>query len=94
MALIDRFLARAVKRGRLTVIHPDGRRATLGAADPDIRDVTIRFADHAAERRILADPGLGAGEMYMAGRLAVEQGDVEEVRVVWHARHGDRGGTR
>ncbi len=93
MALIDRFLARAVKRGRLTVIHPDGRRATLGAADPDIRDVTIRFADRAAERRILADPGLGAGEMFMAGRLIVEEGDVwDMVRLFKASNAWERGG--
>jgi cyclopropane-fatty-acyl-phospholipid synthase len=93
MALIDRFLARAVKRGRLTVIHPGGRRAELGSADPAIRDVTIRFADRAAERRILADPGLGAGEMYMAGRLVIEQGDVwDMVRLFKASNPFERGG--
>ena len=93
MALIDRFLARAVKRGRLTVIHADGRRAVLGAADPDIRDVTIRFADRAAERRILADPGLGAGEMFMAGRLLVEQGDIwDMVRLFKASNAWEHGG--
>ena len=76
MALIDRFLARAVKRGKLTVIHPDGKRATFGASDPELPDVSIRFADRAAERRILSDPGLGAGEMFMEGRLLVEEGEV------------------
>ena len=93
MALIDRFLARAAKRGRLTVIHPDGKRVELGAADPDIRDVTIRFTDRAAERRILADPGLGAGEMFMAGRLVIEQGDVwDMVRLFKASNPYERGG--
>lgn len=76
MALIDHFLARAVKRGTLTVIHPDGKCRTFGAPDPALPDVTIRFTDKAAERAILRDPGLGAGEMFMAGRLVIDQGDV------------------
>ncbi|WP_375390855.1 class I SAM-dependent methyltransferase [uncultured Sphingomonas sp.] len=76
MALIDHFLARAVKRGTLTVIHPDGQHRTFGAPDPALPDVTIRFTDKAAERAILRDPGLGAGEMFMAGRLVIDQGDV------------------
>ncbi|WP_174279150.1 SAM-dependent methyltransferase [Sphingomonas bacterium] len=76
MALLDRFLARAVKRGTLTVIHPDGDRRRFGAPDPDLPDVAIRFTDWAAERAILLDPGLGAGEMFMAGRLLIEAGDV------------------
>ncbi len=76
MALIDHFLARAVKRGELAVIHPDGREVTFGAPDPVLPSVTLRFTDSAAERAILADPGLGAGEMYMAGRMLIEQGDV------------------
>ena len=76
MALIDHFLARAVKRGTLTVIHPDGKRRTFGAPDPALPDVTIRFTDKGAERAILRDPGLGAGEMFMAGRLVIDAGDV------------------
>jgi cyclopropane-fatty-acyl-phospholipid synthase len=93
MALIDRFLARAVRRGRLTVIHPDGARATLGAPDPDLRDVTIRFADRGVARAILADPGLGAGEMYMAGRLLIDEGDVWDlVRLFKASNAWERGG--
>jgi cyclopropane-fatty-acyl-phospholipid synthase len=76
MALIDRFLERAVKRGRLTVVHSDGSRATFGTSDPELPDVTIRFADAGAERAIIGDPKLGAGEMFMEGRLLVEQGEV------------------
>ncbi len=76
MALIDRFLARHVKRGVLTVIHPDGSVASFGATDPQFADVTVRFADKAAERAILSNPGLGAAEIFMAGRLTIEAGDI------------------
>ena len=76
MALIDRFLRRIVKRGELTVIHPDGGRATFGTPDPALAPVTLRFADSGVGRAILRTPSLGAGEMYMDGRLLIETGDV------------------
>ncbi len=76
MALLDLFLARAVKRGRLTVLHHDGRRAAFGRPDPGFPDVTIRFTDAGAVGAILRDPALGAGEAYMNGRLVVDEGDV------------------
>ena len=34
MALIDLFLAKAVKRGTLTVNHADGKTPTFGTPDP------------------------------------------------------------
>lgn len=76
MALIDHFLSRFVKRGALTVIHADGSRRTFGAADPDIRPVTLRFTDKGAANFIARHPDLGAGEAYMDGRMVVEQGDI------------------
>lgn len=76
MALIDMFFGRAVKRGELTVIHPDGTARLFGAPDPELGPVTIRFTSWAAERGILRDPALGAAEAYMEGGLVVEQGDI------------------
>ncbi|AQR74306.1 cyclopropane-fatty-acyl-phospholipid synthase family protein [Sphingomonas sp. LM7] len=75
MALIDRFFARAVERGELTVIHADGTRRSFGAPDSQLRPVTIRFGAGAAAA-ILRDPSLGAAEAYMNGRLTIEQGDI------------------
>ncbi len=76
MSLIDRFLAARVRRGTLTLIRADGSRRIFGTADPDFPDVTIRFTDSGVDGAILRDPGLGAGEAYMDGRLVVEAGDV------------------
>ena len=75
MALIDRFFARAFKRGVLTVIHPDGSRRTFGAPDPAFAPVTIRLARGAAAA-IMRNPGTGAAEAFMDGRLIIEQGDI------------------
>ena len=76
MALIDHFLRRLVRRGELTIIHPDGKRVTFGAPDPTLAPVTLRFADAGVARAILRDAALGTGECYMSGRLLIEQGDV------------------
>jgi cyclopropane-fatty-acyl-phospholipid synthase len=77
MALIDRFLAARVKRGRLTVHHADGKVRTFGTADPAFRDVTIRFADKGAASFIVRNPRLGAGEAYMQGRMTVDNEDIK-----------------
>ena len=76
MPLLDRFLTRAVTRGALTLTHSDGTRRTFGVPDPGFPTVAIRFADWAAERAILSHPSLAAGEMFMAGRLLIDHGDV------------------
>jgi cyclopropane-fatty-acyl-phospholipid synthase len=95
MALIDRFLARAVKRGVLTVHHAGGRIARFGTPDPDYRDVTIRFADAGAASAIVRHPALGAAEMFMDGRLIVEDGDIRDLiellkrNTPWAARTGE-----
>lgn len=81
MALIDRFFARAVKRGQLTIFHADGESRSFGAPDPDLKPVTIRFGPGAAAA-ILRNPSLGAAEAFMDGRLTIEQGDILDLIVL------------
>ncbi|MFM9827547.1 MAG: class I SAM-dependent methyltransferase [Sphingomonas sp.] len=76
MAILDLFLARRVKRGQLTVVHHNGERRTFGTPDGAFPNVTIRFTDKGAAGAIIRDPGLGAGEAYMNGRLVLDEGDV------------------
>ena len=76
MALIDLFLARAVKRGTLTLHRPGIAAKTFGTPDPGFPDVVIRFTDKKVGAAIVADPGLGASEAFMDGRLVMEQGDI------------------
>jgi cyclopropane-fatty-acyl-phospholipid synthase len=79
MPLIDLFLARAVKRGRLTLLRPDAAPATFGVADPDFPDVTLRFTDKRVAWAIARHPSLAAGECYMDGRLILEHGDIRDL---------------
>ncbi len=86
MALIDRFFARAIKRGQLTVIHADGTQQLFGEADAALKPVTIRFGP-GATRRIVRDPSLGAAEAYMDGGIVLEQGDILDMVTLFAANN-------
>ena len=79
MALIDRFLARSVKRGQLTVTHADGSTSIFGSPDPDFPSVALRFADRGVAGRIVRHPALGAAEAFMDGSLIIDQGDIRDL---------------
>ncbi|PTQ13451.1 SAM-dependent methyltransferase [Sphingomonas oleivorans] len=76
MWLLDRMLRRIVRKGELTVIEASGKSHRYGAPDPDRAPVVIRFADAAAPNYIARNPRLGIGEVWMDGRVAIEQGDI------------------
>jgi cyclopropane-fatty-acyl-phospholipid synthase len=91
--ILDRFLAGGVKRGTLEVRRPDGSTAQFGTAAPGFPDVAIRFTSRRAERRILIDPRLGAGEAFMDGGLVVERGDIMQlVQLLRANKPWDKGG--
>ncbi|MEG3124352.1 cyclopropane-fatty-acyl-phospholipid synthase family protein [Sphingomonas sp. GB1N7] len=79
MALIDLFLSRRVKRGQLTVHHADGKTSHFGTPDAAFNDVTMRFTDTGAANFIVRNPGLGAAEAFMDGRLVIEHGDIRDL---------------
>ncbi|MGE7371277.1 class I SAM-dependent methyltransferase [Neorhizobium sp. NPDC001467] len=79
-SLHDLF-SKIIRIGTLTVRGPGGERSYGGGearGGGAGRKVTIRFADEAAERALAADPQLQLGELYMDGRLVVEEGDIYE----------------
>jgi len=93
MAILDRFLARGVKHGVLDVSRPDGSTRSFGTPAPGFPHVAIRLMSKAAERRILADPRLGAAEAFMDGQLVIERGDVMQLVELLRAnKKWDRGG--
>ncbi|VVS96831.1 Cyclopropane-fatty-acyl-phospholipid synthase [Sphingomonas sp. EC-HK361] len=79
MALIDRFFAARVVHGTLKVFHANGTVRNFGTPTDGYPDVAIRFADKGVTGAIIRDPGLGAAEAIMDGRLIVEQGDVRDL---------------
>ncbi len=69
------LVAKIIKIGSLTVRGPLGEE-TFGRGGG--RNVTIRFTDAAAEEELAADPALKLGELYMEGRLLIDEGDIYE----------------
>jgi hypothetical protein len=72
MWLLDKMLRGYVKRGELTVIDHEGQTYRHGKSDAEFRPVTVRIADGRVVRDIVRDPGLGAAEAFMDGRLIVQ----------------------
>ena len=96
MWLLDRGLKRLIRRGELTVIGHDGQTWRYGEPDPECRPVTVRLTDSSTVRRIARDPGLGAAEAFMDGRLVVEEGEILDLvlAIRRNRRWEDRKGTR
>ncbi len=74
--LLDRFLTRGVKQGRLGVVFADGSARTYGVPAGGFPEIVIRFTDDRVPRDIILDPRLGAAEAFIEGRLVIEEGDV------------------
>jgi cyclopropane-fatty-acyl-phospholipid synthase len=74
--LLNRFLSRGVKHGRLGVVFADGSASTFGTPALGFPEIVIRFTDARVPRDIVLDPRLGAAEAFMDGRLLIEEGDV------------------
>src|SRR5262249_48744458 len=64
-----------IKRGQLTVLLP-GRTFTVGQGKPH---VTIRIHDRQAPLALALNPELALGELYMDGRLTVENGSITDL---------------
>ena len=79
MWLLDRGLRRLIKRGELKVTDHRGRIHHYGSPDPELRPVAVRFTDGKAPMQIARDPGLGAAETYMDGRLIIEEGTIYDL---------------
>ena len=87
MWLLDKMLAGYIKRGELTVVDHKGRTYRYGSPDPEFRAVTVRLKDGAVVRDVMRDPGLGAAEAFMDGRLLVEDGDILDLINIVRGSH-------
>jgi cyclopropane-fatty-acyl-phospholipid synthase len=74
--MLNRLLASIVKKGSLTLIAPGRRRTTFGVGTPQ---VTMHLHDRRAVVELALNPELKLGELYMDGRLTVENGDIADL---------------
>ena len=73
-ALLAYVLPKLVQFGNLEVETADGVKRRFG--DGQGPEIAVRFNDRRAEWRVMADPSLALGEMYMDGRLDIVRGDL------------------
>ncbi|UKK84031.1 cyclopropane-fatty-acyl-phospholipid synthase family protein [Sphingopyxis sp. BSN-002] len=76
MSILHPFLSRVIRKGRLTVIDPDGTAEHFGEPAAGFPEVSVRFVTRTAMRRVILDPRLGAGESYIDGDMEVVEGDI------------------
>ena len=91
MALIGSLIGKLLKHGSLTLIQPDGSRATYGPGGG--KALTIRFADRKVAFDIARNPRLGFGEAYMDGRVFIEDGTILDLlELVMGSNRWEEGG--
>jgi cyclopropane-fatty-acyl-phospholipid synthase len=79
-SLLRSFLSRFIRRGSMTFITADGDKFSCG--DGTGEPVRARFLTSDAERRILLNPELALGEVYMEGSFVIEQGSIADALAV------------
>ncbi len=72
---LNDIFRKIIKTGNLTVRSSQGEHRYGNGGG---RKVTIRLVDEQAERELRSDPQLKLGELYMDGRLIIEEGDIYE----------------
>jgi cyclopropane-fatty-acyl-phospholipid synthase len=71
------FLRRLVRKGRLEVISADGVAETFG--DGQGPALGVKIVDRAAERRLMLNPALALGELYMDARVVLTKGGLYDL---------------
>jgi len=72
--LLRYFLQQFIRRGAMTFITASGAKFSCG--DGTGEPVSVRFLTTDAERRVLLNPELALGEVYMEGTFVVENGSI------------------
>jgi cyclopropane-fatty-acyl-phospholipid synthase len=72
MSLIGRFIDQILPVGSITIIGADGKRQTYGPGGG--RHVSVKLHDKRAALDLFRNPRLRLGELYMDGRLTIEEG--------------------
>src|ERR1700712_786424 len=78
--LLRFFLRQYISRGSLTFTTAKGMTFACGDGTGD--PVSVRFLTTAAARRLLFDPELALGEIFMDGSFVVERGTIADVLAI------------
>jgi cyclopropane-fatty-acyl-phospholipid synthase len=78
--LLRYFLQQFIRRGAITFITAKGEKFACG--DGTGPHIFARFLTANAERRLLSNPELALGEIYMEGEFVVENGSIADVLAI------------
>ncbi len=78
--LLRYFLTEFIRRGAMTFTTARGTKFSCG--DGTGEPVSVQFLTTDAERRVLLNPELGLGEVYMEGTFVVEVGSIADVLAI------------
>jgi cyclopropane-fatty-acyl-phospholipid synthase len=78
--LLRYFLKQFIRRGAMTFTTATGAKFTCG--DGTGEPVSVRFLTTDAERRVLLNPELALGEVYMEGTFVVEHGSIADALAI------------
>jgi cyclopropane-fatty-acyl-phospholipid synthase len=78
--LLRYFLKQFIRRGSMTFTTASGAKFSCG--DGTGEPVSARFLTTDAERRVLLNPELGLGEVYMEGTFVVENGSIADALAI------------
>ncbi|SFL62005.1 cyclopropane-fatty-acyl-phospholipid synthase [Bradyrhizobium sp. NFR13] len=78
--LLRFFLSQYIRRGTITFTTASGQQFTFG--DGSGPPVSARFVTKAAQRRLLLDPELALGEIFMDGLLIMERGTIADLLAI------------
>jgi cyclopropane-fatty-acyl-phospholipid synthase len=75
--LVSALFGPVFKTGNLTVVDSSGHSRRFG--DGDGPPVTMRFTDRGAELALMRNPMLELGQLYMNGRLIIDEGSLYDL---------------
>jgi cyclopropane-fatty-acyl-phospholipid synthase len=78
--LLRYFLSQFIRRGAMRFTTASGAKFDCG--DGTGEPVSVRFLTTEAERRVLLNPELGLGEVYMEGTFVVENGSIADALAI------------
>jgi cyclopropane-fatty-acyl-phospholipid synthase len=78
--LLRRLLSQFIRRGSITFTTADGK--TFSCGDGSGRPVAARFLTRDAELRVITNPELALGEIYMEGSFVIEQGSIADLLAI------------
>jgi cyclopropane-fatty-acyl-phospholipid synthase len=78
--LLRYFLQQFIRRGAMDFTTASGARFSCG--DGTGRPISVRFLTADAERRVLLNPELALGEVYMDGTFVVENGSIADALAI------------